>query len=146
MNNVAELFDKCHATILLFQMQTSELRNMLVQIEKQTASQLKNKKKEKAKKDKQAKKEKRVVSSGIQCVRQLSDALCDFLNVEPGSQLSRPDVTKLLNEYIKKHKLYSKEKKQLVADQALAKLLGDLPDDFVLTYFTIQKCMNPHYL
>ena len=146
MNNVAELFDKCHATILLFQMQTSELRNMLVQIEKQTANQLKNKIKEKTKKDKREKKEKRVVSSGIQCVRQLSDALCDFLNVEHGTQLSRPTVTKLLNEYIKKHELYSKEEKRLIADQLLSKLLGNLPDDFVLTYFTIQKCMNSHFL
>jgi len=83
--------------------------------------------------------------------RLLSNALCVFLDVPVGSLMSRPNVTKRLNQYIKEEGLYSKEHKRLIPDTRFGTLLNkesneDLDPDFVLTHFTMQRCMNKHYI
>tara|TARA_B110000285_G_scaffold28373_1_gene28390 strand:+ start:469 stop:930 length:462 start_codon:yes stop_codon:yes gene_type:complete len=148
---LAQHFSKCNATISLFKLQINELQNILKQIEKQTAKELKlnqqiNKLNKNEKNEKKEKKEKRIILSGIQTPRLLSDQLCAFLNIERGSQMSRPNVTKLLNKYIKEHALYNKENKQLDPDETLAKLICPFTDEFKLTHFTIQKCMTQHFI
>jgi len=148
MESLQELFERTRAIIYLSHIQTNEIQHMLKQVEIKNAKYLKNKIRQEILREKTMEKtmEKRIVHSGIQQPRTLSDKLCAFLNMKPGTCLSRPNVTKLLNKYIKDHALYSKEQKRLIADETLSKLIGPIPDDFILTYFTIQKCMNSHYL
>lgn len=78
----------------------------------------------------------------------ISDELCDFIQVERGTKVPRTKITKYLMEYIKTNNLVNPEnKKQVVPDEKLWKILGDearqTPD--TLTHFTIQKYMNRHF-
>ena len=83
--------------------------------------------------------------SGFAKKGKISDSLCDFMNVEHGTEKSRPDVTKYLMNYIKEHDLQDKSNKQnILIDDKLKNLLIINPDE-TITYFNIQK-MNIHFI
>lgn len=75
--------------------------------------------------------------------RALSPELCSFMNMAPGSQESRSNVTKYLTNYFKENNL--KNKHDIKPDAKLKKLLK-LNDGDKLTYFNLQKFLNPHYI
>ena len=74
---------------------------------------------------------------------QVTDELCNFLKLAKGTLISRSQVTKLVNNYVKEHNL--KEKHSITPDAPLKKLLA-LPDGDLLTYFNLQKYLNRHYV
>ena len=74
---------------------------------------------------------------------QVTDELCTFLKLAKGTLISRSQVTKLVNNYVKEHNL--KEKHSITPDAPLKKLLA-LPDGDLLTYFNLQKYLNRHYV
>ena len=77
----------------------------------------------------------------------VSDEMCDFLKVNNGSDISRTTVTRALIQYIKENKLQNPENnKQILPDATLSKLFGEGAKDQVLTYFTMQKYVNHHFL
>jgi hypothetical protein len=77
----------------------------------------------------------------------VSDELCLFMKVTPGTLVSRTNVTKKLTEYISENKLQNPEnKRQIIPDSVLSSLLGDAAKDVFLTHFTIQKYMNHHFI
>jgi len=77
----------------------------------------------------------------------VSDELCLFMNVEPGTFVSRTNVTKKLTEYISEKKLQNPEnRRQVIPDTVLSSLLGEMAKDVFLTHFTIQKYMNHHFI
>ena len=78
--------------------------------------------------------------SGFAKPQKLSKELCEFLNIEENSILPRTEVTKRLIKYIKEKDLSRSNKINL--DSRLKKLINE--DE--VTYFTIQKEMNKHYL
>jgi chromatin remodeling complex protein RSC6 len=57
--------------------------------------------------------------------------------------MSRSEVTKAVNNYVKEHNL--KNKHDIKPDAALKKLLG-VPEGEQLTYFNLQRYLNKHYL
>ena len=137
-----EQFNKCRAKISLFKMQINELADMFKRLEKQTNKCLKEAKKRK-------KQENIVRSSSSKPKREmkatlLSNDLCFFLGEPSGTEMSRADVNKRLFAYIKDKSLYNKDDKCLKPDGALTELIGT--PDFKLTHFSIQKCMNKHYI
>ena len=73
----------------------------------------------------------------------LSNDLCSFLGVSSGSKESRSNVTKAITTYVKLHNL--KNKHTISPDAKLKSLLG-VKDGEVLTYFNLQRYLNPHYL
>lgn len=73
----------------------------------------------------------------------LSNDLCSFLGVSSGSKESRSNVTKAITTYVKLHDL--KNKHTITPDAKLKSLLG-VKDGEVLTYFNLQRYLNPHYL
>ena len=73
----------------------------------------------------------------------LSTELCAFMNLPAGSQESRSNVTKYLTTYFKEHDL--KNKHDIKPDAKLKSLLK-LNDSDKLTYFNLQKFLNPHYI
>ncbi len=75
--------------------------------------------------------------------RALSPELCSFMNMPAGSQESRSNVTKYLTNYFKENNL--KNKHDIKPDAKLKKLLK-LNDGDKLTYFNLQKFLNPHYI
>ena len=73
----------------------------------------------------------------------VSNELCLFMKVEPGTFVSRTNVT----EYISENKLQNPEnKRQIIPDAVLSSLLGELAKNAYLTHFTIQKYMNHHFI
>jgi len=75
--------------------------------------------------------------------RALSPELCAFMNLPADGQESRSNVTKYLTNYFKEHDL--KNKHDIKPDAKLKKLLK-LSDTDKLTYFNLQKFLNPHYI
>jgi hypothetical protein len=73
----------------------------------------------------------------------LSNDLCSFLALSSGSKESRSNVTKAITTYVKLHNL--KNKHTINPDAKLKSLLG-VKDGEVLTYFNLQRYLNPHYL
>jgi chromatin remodeling complex protein RSC6 len=73
----------------------------------------------------------------------ISPQLCAFLGRPAGSQESRSNVTKFVTTYVKEHNL--KNKHDINPDAKLRALLSVKADE-KLTYFNLQKYLNPHYL
>jgi chromatin remodeling complex protein RSC6 len=74
---------------------------------------------------------------------QVTDELCKFLGKPAGTQMSRSDVTKAVNNYVKEKGL--KNKHAITPDAALKKLLA-IGDGEPLTYFNLQRYLNRHYI
>jgi chromatin remodeling complex protein RSC6 len=83
--------------------------------------------------------------SGFAKPCKLSDELCKFLELPLGTEKARTDVTKMLNEYIKKHNLqHQKDKRTIVPNSELAALLNLKPTD-TLTYFNLQTFLKHRF-
>ena len=74
---------------------------------------------------------------------QISEELCHFLTKSKGTLMSRSEVTKAVNNYVKEHNL--KNKHDIKPDTPLKKLLG-VPEGEQLTYFNLQRYLNKHYI
>jgi chromatin remodeling complex protein RSC6 len=74
---------------------------------------------------------------------QITDELCSFLAQPKGTLMSRSQVTKGVNNYVKEHDL--KNKHDIKPDAALKKLLL-VPETEALTYFNLQRYLNRHYV
>jgi chromatin remodeling complex protein RSC6 len=85
--------------------------------------------------------------SGFALPSLISDDLCEFMGLEKGSKCARTDVTKSLNVYIANNNLQNQDNKQYIdPDDKLWKILGDEARGQDVTYFTIQKYINKHFI
>lgn len=86
--------------------------------------------------------------TGVQkppCQGHISADMSDFLAVPSDHMMSRRDVIRGLNLYIKEKSLQSPQDGRIILpDERLKKLL-DVPLDIDLTYFNMQKYINPHF-
>lgn len=83
--------------------------------------------------------------SGFAKPSQLSDELCEFMGVAKGTSMARTEVTRMINDYIKKNNLQdSEDKRHILPDAKLRKILN-LQGDDKLTYFNLQKYMKHHF-
>jgi len=73
----------------------------------------------------------------------VTDELCVFLGKPKGTLMSRSEVTKGVNGYVKENNL--KNKHDIKPDAALKKLLA-IGDAEPLTYFNLQRYLNRHYV
>jgi chromatin remodeling complex protein RSC6 len=74
----------------------------------------------------------------------ISDELAHFLGKEKGTMLTRSDVTREIQKYIRVNNLQDKENKPNInPDEKLSKLFK-LNDGHKLTYFNIQSYITPH--
>lgn len=78
----------------------------------------------------------------------VTDSLCAFVGVQPGTQLARADVTKCLHKYIKEKGLSDVTNGQyIVPDATLKALLNwNESDADKVHMFAMQKRMNAHFL
>ena len=72
----------------------------------------------------------------------VTEELCVFLGKPKGTLISRSNVTREINNYVKEKNL--KNKHDIKPDAALKKLLR-LTDADNLTYFNLQRYLNHHY-
>ena len=84
--------------------------------------------------------------SGFAKPSKVTSELCEFMNKKEGTEIARTEVTKALCSYIKEHNLENKDNSKFIyPDNKLKTLLG-LEEGQELTYFTIQKFMNKHFI
>ena len=87
-----------------------------------------------------------VAPSGFNKPVCISVDLCEFFNFTYGTELSRPDVTKRLTSYIKEHNLQNpNNKREIIPDKKLAKLLTGPTDGTPLTFFNLQRYIKHHF-
>lgn len=83
--------------------------------------------------------------SGFAKPTKLSDDLCAFLGVPSGSEMARTEVTRVINEYIKKNSLQdTNDKRTIVPDAKLMSILK-LGEGDKLTYFNLQTYIKHHF-
>jgi chromatin remodeling complex protein RSC6 len=83
--------------------------------------------------------------SGFAKPTKLSDDLCGFLGVPSGSEMARTEVTRVINEYIKKNSLQdTADKRTIVPDTKLMSILK-LGEGDKLTYFNLQTYIKHHF-
>jgi chromatin remodeling complex protein RSC6 len=83
--------------------------------------------------------------SGFAKPAKLSDQLCDFLGVAHGTSMARTEVTRVINEYIKKNSLQdSADRRKIVPDAKLKGILK-IDDEKGLSYFTLQSSIKHHF-
>ena len=83
--------------------------------------------------------------SGFAIPTQISKELSTFMNKKEGEKAARTEVTQYIIQYIKEKQLQNKENKQeIILDDNLGNLLNCGTN--TVTYFTIQKYMNQHFI
>tara|TARA_B100001094_G_C18020731_1_gene714964 strand:+ start:327 stop:851 length:525 start_codon:yes stop_codon:yes gene_type:complete len=76
----------------------------------------------------------------------MSQSLCEFLGVDPGTEMARTDVTKKITEYVKSKGLQNPEnKRELILDDKLKTIIHN-EDNTQVTFFNLQKYMSKHYI
>jgi chromatin remodeling complex protein RSC6 len=144
--NVFNQFDSILNKFSGLKFQITSIQHEVKLLEKNVKKELKNLKKviDTKKKNKVSKK-----PSGFAAPSKVSNELCEFLNKDAGSNVARTEVTKAVIDYIETNKLTLKENKKtiIVPDEKLKTLLGvDETSNEPLTYFTLQKFMNKHFI
>ena len=139
---MSEQFENIINLLNTFKSQISSIQQQLRVLEKSAKKELKMLKKEADKNKSKGNKK----PSGFAIPSKVTNELCEFMNKEKGSEIARTAVTKSLIDYIKKNKLENNENNQIInPDEKLQTLLG-LTENDKLTYFTLQKHMNKHFI
>jgi len=97
----------------------------------------------------QKQKRKKIVRSpsGFAKPSLISNELSSFMGLGENTMIARTDVTKFIINYIKENDLQKKEdRRYIIADSKLKKLLYITEDSPELSYFNIQKFMNHHFI
>jgi chromatin remodeling complex protein RSC6 len=85
----------------------------------------------------------RINPNGFAKPTPITDELCAFLKIPAGSVMSRTDVTRRINAYIKEHNLNKPENKRIILpDAALRKILA-VKDNEEVSFFSLQKYLSP---
>ena len=92
------------------------------------------------------KNKKRTENNGFNRKMEVSDKLKSFLGLKAGDYISRSDVTRRINKYIKEKELKHPDNgRVIVMDESLTDLLSP-PEDVQVTFLNMQKYISPHYL
>ena len=87
----------------------------------------------------------RAKNNGFNREQKISDELRSFLGLPEGQLVSRSQVTRAVNKYVKDNGLKHPDNgRVLILDQKLKDLLKP-PKDVEVTYLNLQKYLSPHY-
>jgi chromatin remodeling complex protein RSC6 len=143
-SDVFEEFQTILQGLNTFKTQIIVMQTQIKLLEKNVKKQMKNLNKKITKHDNKSAKKSQTLS-GFAKPSKVSKELCEFMNKEEGTEIARTEVTRALVSYIKEHNLENIENKKIISpDEKLKFLLGI--DKEELTYFTIQKYMNKHFV
>ena len=88
----------------------------------------------------------RTKNNGFNRQMKVSDCLRKFLSLGPDESISRSEVTRRVNTYIKEKDLKHPDNgRVIVLDEKLTKLLSP-PEGVQVTFLNMQKYISPHYL
>ena len=146
-DTISQSFATINDSITLFKMQLNSLQQHVRTLEKQVRKETKSATKVLKNKDKPKKPK---APSGFAKPTKVTKELCEFMEKPEGTEIARTEVTKTLSQYIKANNLQEKgenSKNRINPDAKLKSLLGLTNDETEnLTYFTIQKYMNKHFI
>ena len=135
-------FDQLVSQLNLMKTQITSMQHNIKQLEKNVKKQMKGLKKEVIKTKNKGNRQ----PSGFAKPSKVTKELCEFMNKEEGTEIARTEVTRALVSYIKQNKLENSANSKIInPDQKLKILLG-IEDGQELSYFTIQKFMNKHFI
>ena len=144
VGNISEQFDSIVTNLSMFKTHISLLQQQVRVLDKIVKKQMNVLKKESSKnknKNKACRK-----PSGFARPTRVTKELCEFMNKSEGTEIARTEVTRALVAYIKDQKLEDKVNSRIIMpDNKLRELLG-IEENKELTYFTIQKYMNKHFI
>ncbi len=84
---------------------------------------------------------------GFAVSSKVTPEMCEFMGRKEGELISRIEITKYLNKYIKEKDLENPDNRQnIVPDENLWKILGEEARNEKITHFTIQKYLNKHFV
>jgi len=126
-------------TISTLKRQFCIFQNKLKDLEKMVKKEYKTEKKT----QKKIKEKKEAPKKGFAKPTEVTNELCAFMNKEEGSKIARTDVTKALIEYINQQNLNNG---QIINPDEKLKILLGVNDSEEVTYFTLQKYMNKHFI
>lgn len=76
----------------------------------------------------------------------ISEEMCGFLGKEPGTLVSRTEVTKEIVQYIKMKNLQNpSNRRQILLDDTLKSLFGPETEGKTVDYFSMQRYVNKHF-
>lgn len=85
-------------------------------------------------------------NNGFNRALQISDKLREFLGAEEGQLVSRSEVTRRVNQYIKANNLKHPDNGRIIIlDDKLTDLLAP-PEGVQVTFLNMQKYISPHYI
>jgi len=146
---VFESFKTINDSITLFKMQMNTLQQNIKTLEKLVKKEYKTVNKV-VKASAKSKPKTDRAPSGFAKPTKVTKELCEFMNRPEGTEIARTEVTKTLSQYIKINNLQEKgenSKNRINPDAKLKSLLGISNEETEnLTYFTIQKYMNKHFI
>jgi chromatin remodeling complex protein RSC6 len=88
----------------------------------------------------------RSANNGFNRKQEVSSKLREFLDLPDGELISRSEVTKRINAYVKEQGLKHPDNgRVIIMDEKLTKLL-EPPADTQVTFLNIQKFLSPHYI
>ena len=141
INYIEEKFKGIFSSLNTFKLQISSLQQQVKILEKNVIKDLNTANKIIEKKNKVKRK-----PSGFAIKGKISEELRDFMGLQEGELCARTEVTKYIISYIKEEGLQNeKDKRKIERDEALGKILI-VPEGEELTYFTLQRYMNRHFL
>jgi chromatin remodeling complex protein RSC6 len=129
-------------TISTLKTQLCIFQSKLKDLERMVKKEYKTEKKTRGK----IKEKKEAPKKGFAKPTEVTNELCAFMNKEEGSKIARTDVTKALIEYINQHNLKNIENGQIINPDEKLKILLGVNDTEEVTYFTLQKFMNKHFI
>ena len=141
LNDLKMQFGDLLKTLAMFKTNISVLSQQVKILEKSVNKKIKLLEKE-AKKNRNKGNRK---PTGFASPSKISKDLCNFMDVKEGTMMARTDVTKYIINYIKENNLQGVNNKKVIQpDKALKSLLK--PENNEVSYFTLQKYMNKHFI
>ena len=144
VGNISEQFDSIVTNLSMFKTHISLLQQQVRGLDKIVKKQMNLLKKESSKNKNKNKASRK--PSGFARPTRVTKELCEFMNKTEGTEIARTEVTRALVAYIKDQKLEDNVNSRIIMpDNKLRELLG-IEENKELTYFTIQKYMNKHFI
>ena len=142
LKDIMTQFESVMENLNGFKLQITTIQTQIKGLEKNVKKQLNSFKKAASKNKNKGNRK----PSGFAKPTKVTKELCEFMNKKEGTEIARTDVTRALISYIDTNNLQNVTNKQIIyPDEKLKCLLG-INENEELTYFTIQKYMNKHFI
>jgi chromatin remodeling complex protein RSC6 len=83
--------------------------------------------------------------SGFAKPNKISDELCDFIGVPHGTEKSRTDITRYINNYVKEHNLNKPSNRRIILPDEKLKAILNVKEGEEVTFFVLQRLISHHF-